>query len=72
LLKCHAEGSLDEALLADNVASSIASGFPLRMMFMASYPAIVFSAVYPAEALTRDDALLHEPMVLFDDVVHVR
>jgi hypothetical protein len=39
-------------------------------MFMASYPAIVLSAVNGSEPLARHHSLLHETMILFDDVVH--
>jgi hypothetical protein len=48
-------------------------GLPLRIMFIASYPAIVFSA--PAtdrNHWTGHDPLLHEAMILLEDVVQVR
>jgi hypothetical protein len=44
---------------------------PLRMMFMASYPAMELMAPSRPEPLTRNHPFLHKAVILLDDVVHV-
>jgi hypothetical protein len=54
---------LDEGNLSQDVTLASHLTCPLRIMFMASYPAMVRAAVAPGPNQTGSDAFFNEPVV---------